>query len=184
MVDGKEPTNQLIYTCTMNLTINQHLETLTFQVTKLVGWHMILEKTWLKKHNPVIDWTRNTVTFSFGHCQANCLPTRSPISTHMPTNNHHISLIFCTVFQYAIKHRRLVIFALSMSAILEPSADPTKHPNYTTNLVPTKYHDLLLLFVKKGANKIPPYRYMDYKIPIGDNKPPMGTIYCMSVSEL
>ena len=68
VVDGREATNQLTHTCTMNLTIDQHLETLTLQVTKLAGWNMILGKTWLKKHNPVIDWTKNTVTFSSGYC--------------------------------------------------------------------------------------------------------------------
>ena len=30
VVDGREATNQLINTCTMTLTIDQHLETLTF----------------------------------------------------------------------------------------------------------------------------------------------------------
>ena len=45
----------LTHTCTLDLLIDQHLETVTFQVTKLAGWKMILGKTWLKKHNPVID---------------------------------------------------------------------------------------------------------------------------------
>ena len=103
VVDGREATSQLTHSCTMNLTIDQHLETLTFQVTKLAGWDMILGKIWLKKHNPVIDWTRNTVTFSSGHCQANCLPTRPSTSAHTSTNNHRISLISCAAFQYATK---------------------------------------------------------------------------------
>ena len=45
VVDGREATSQLTHTCTMNLTIDQHLETLTFQVTKLASWNMILGKT-------------------------------------------------------------------------------------------------------------------------------------------
>ena len=174
VVDGREATSQLTHTCTMNLTIDQHLETLTFQVTKLAGWNMILGKTWLKKHNPVIDLTRNTVTFLFGYCQANCLPTRSPTSTHIPINNHRITLISCAAFQYATKQRSSTIFALAMSAILEHTQDPAKHPDYPANLVPTQYHDLLPLFAKKGADKLPPHRYVDHEIPIGGNKPPMG----------
>ena len=55
IVDGREAKNQLIHTCTLDLTIDQDLETLTFKVTKLAGWNMILGKTWLKRHNPVID---------------------------------------------------------------------------------------------------------------------------------
>ena len=75
VVNGREAENQLTHTCTLDLTIDQHSETLTFQVTKLAGWNMILGKNWLKRHNPVIDWTRNTVTFGSGYCQAHYLPT-------------------------------------------------------------------------------------------------------------
>ena len=184
VVDGREATSQLTHTCTMNLTIDQHLETLTFQVTKLAGWNMILGKTWLKKHNPVIDWTRNTVTFSSGYCQANCLPTRSSTSAHISTNNHRISLISCAAFQYATKQKSSAIFALAMSAILKHTEDPAKHPDYPANLVPTQYHDLLPMFAKKGADKLPSHSYVDHEIPIGDNKPPMGRMYSMSASKL
>ena len=38
VVDGQQATAPLIHTCALDLMIDQHLETLTFQVTKLVGW--------------------------------------------------------------------------------------------------------------------------------------------------
>ena len=50
VVDGREAENQLTHTCTLDLTVDQHLETLTFQVTKLARRNMILGKTWLKRH--------------------------------------------------------------------------------------------------------------------------------------
>ena len=102
----------------------------------------------------------------------------------MPTTNHHISLISLATFQYAIRHSSSVIFTLTMSTIMEPSVDPAKYPNYPCNLIPAQYHNLLLLFAKKGANKLPPHRYMDYVIPIKDNKPPIGRMYSMSAFEL
>ena len=71
-----------------------------------------------------------------------------------------------------------------MSAIMELSVEPAKDPNYPANLVPAQYHDLLLLFTQKGANKLPLHRYVDHEIPIGDNKPPMGRMYSMSASKL
>lgn len=55
VVDGKEAENQLTDICTFRLTVHQDLETLTFQVTKLADWNMILRKTWLKRHNLVIN---------------------------------------------------------------------------------------------------------------------------------
>ena len=73
VVDGHEST-PLTHTCTLDLLIDQYLETLTFQVTKLAGCQMILGTTWLKKHNSAINWTQNTVFFVSGYCQMHCLP--------------------------------------------------------------------------------------------------------------
>ena len=44
LADGSESVGKITHTCTIDLKIDQHLETLTFQVTKL-GWNMILGKT-------------------------------------------------------------------------------------------------------------------------------------------
>ena len=86
VVDGRQAENQLTHTCTLDLTIDQHLEILTFQVTKLAGWNMILGKTWLKRHNPVIDWTKNTVTFGSGYCQA--LSSNPSTAASQSSGNH------------------------------------------------------------------------------------------------
>ena len=52
-------------------------------------------------------------------------------------------------------------------------------------LVPRQYHDLIPLFMKTEANKLPLHRYVDHAIPLLDNKkPPMGWMYSMSDSEL
>ena len=103
VVDGRETEKQLTHTCTLELTVDQHLKTLTFQVTKLAGWNMILGKTWLKRHNPVIDWAKNMVTFGSGYCQAHCLPTRSliPNITVSPDNQYKIAMISRAAFQLA-----------------------------------------------------------------------------------
>ena len=66
IIDRREAKNQLTHMCTIELTFDQHLETLTFQVTKLARWNMILGKTRLKRHNPVVDWAQNTVIFGLG----------------------------------------------------------------------------------------------------------------------
>ena len=71
-----------------------------------------------------------------------------------------------------------------MSAIMEPSVDPAKHPNYPFNLVPAQYPDLLPFYAKKVDDKLPPHQYVDHENPIGDNKPPIGRMYSMSAFEL
>jgi len=83
---------QITYTCTLKLGIDQHIEELTFQVTKLAGWNLIVGKPWLRRHNPTIHWVTNTIAFSSGYCHAHCLPTRSPPVTPL-SNKFHISLI-------------------------------------------------------------------------------------------
>ena len=71
-----------------------------------------------------------------------------------------------------------------MSTIQE-DVDPAKHPEYLANLVPKQYHDFLPLFTKKGADELPPHRYVDHEIPLEtDKKPPMGRMYSMSATEL
>ena len=158
---------------------------------------MILRKTWLKKHNPVIDWSRNSVTFASGYCQAHCLRTRIP-STSEPTNRvpdtsmpgnpmkstSRIALISCAAFRYPAKTPESRLFVKTMSAIQgKPTSDPAKHPNYPANLVPKPYYDLLPLFAKKGTDKLPPHRYVDHEI-LTEGKPPRGRMYSMSASEL
>ena len=66
---------QITHTYTLKLMIDQYLETLTFHVTKLAGWNLIVGKPWLKGHNPTINWTMNLVAFTFGFCYAHYLPT-------------------------------------------------------------------------------------------------------------
>ena len=78
------------------------------------------------------------------------------------------------------------LFVVATSAIRDnkPDPDPAKHPDYPDNMVPEAYHDFMPLFTKSEADKLPPHRYVDHEIPIGDNKPPMGRMYSMSDSEL
>ena len=184
VVDGRKAESQLTHTCTLDLTLDQHLKTLTFQVTKLAGWNMILGKTWLKRHNSVIDWTKNTVTFGFGYCQAHCLPTRAPQPTNTVVTTCKIAMISRAAFQITSQQEDSQIFLLAMSTIQE-DVDPAKHSEYPANLVPEQYHNFLPLFTKKGADKLPPHRYVDHEIPLeADKKPPMGRMYFMSATEL
>ena len=49
------PVSQITHTCTLHLRVDLHYETLTFQVTKLAGWDLVVGKPWLHRHNPLID---------------------------------------------------------------------------------------------------------------------------------
>ena len=141
-------------------------------------------KTWLKKHNLVIDWTKNTITFGSGYCQAHCLPTRAPQLANPPVTTYKIAMISRAAFRLATEQEDSQIFLLAMSSTQEP-IDPAKHRDYPANLVPSQYHDFLPLFTKEGADQLPPHRYVDHEIPLeADKKPPMGRMYSISATEL
>ena len=56
LADGKpSPIGKITHTCTLKLTIDQHEENLSFQVTKLAGWDLLVGKPWLRRHNLLID---------------------------------------------------------------------------------------------------------------------------------
>jgi hypothetical protein len=75
VVDGQTSVaGDLTHEVTIQLLIDQHLENVVFQVTKLGSVPLILGKTWLHRHNPLIDWTNNTVNFRSAWCQAHCKP--------------------------------------------------------------------------------------------------------------
>ena len=94
-------------------------------------------------------------------------------------------MISRATFKYAANSDRSELFVIAASTIWDkPDPNPAKHPDYPVNFVPGAYHEYLPLFAKEEADKLPPHRYMDHEIPIGDNKPPMGRMYSMSDSEL
>jgi hypothetical protein len=74
VVDGRTSVaGDLTHEVTIQLLIDQHLENVIFQVTKLGSVPLILGKTWLRRHNPLIDWVNNTVNFRSAWCHAHCL---------------------------------------------------------------------------------------------------------------
>ena len=92
LADGaRSIVGQIMHTCNLKLAIDQHVEELTFQVTKLAGWNLIVGKPWLRHHNLSINWVANTITFSSGYCHAYCLPVRPPAK--VTGNKFQISLI-------------------------------------------------------------------------------------------
>jgi hypothetical protein len=77
VVDGRTSVaGDLTHEVTIQLLIDQHLENVVFQVTKVGSVPLILGKTWLRRHTPLIDWANNTVNFRSAWCQAHCLPHR------------------------------------------------------------------------------------------------------------
>jgi len=190
LADGAQSiAGQITHTCTLKLAIDQHMEELTFQVTKLTSWNLIVGKPWLRRYNPTINWVMNTIAFSSGYCHAHCLPTRpSPVTSL--TNKFHISLISQAALRVALKDPDscFCIMALYNSPDYAPTTPVTsvsKGDDLTKELVLQDYYDYLVLFSEKEARILPPSRYVDHAIPlIEGSKLPFGHMYSMSDSEV
>jgi hypothetical protein len=72
-VDGTPNSNGLISKLiTVELLIGDHFERLVLVITKLSTHAVFLRYNWLKEHNLVIDWKKQTIGFT---CSDEHLPT-------------------------------------------------------------------------------------------------------------
>ena len=180
---------------TLQILIHQHLENLVFQVTKLGSTPLILGKTWLRRHNPLIDWADNTVTFRSPWCQLHCLPQRSAVpSTRAKTpSSHHspgINMISAAAFAVAVRQPQTQVFAVAIRDLVEEGDESqlkskAEDLDALRKIIPPEYHDFLPTFTKAEADKLPRHRYIDHAIDLEDGaKPCFGPLYSMSASEL
>src|SRR5258705_293864 len=186
LADGKPfPIGKITHSCTLKLTIDQHEEDLTFQVTKLAGWDLIVRKPWLRRHNPLINWEKNTCAFHSGYCQSHCLPVR-PKPTPPEPKKDRIALISRAAFRIPIARPGAEYFVI---AIFAPESDSSgTAPGLTelsAQLIPPEYYDFLSIFSEEEAKALPPHHYVDHAIPLVEGgKPPFGRMYSISDNDL
>jgi hypothetical protein len=180
---------------TIQLLIDQHLENVVFQVTKLSSVPLILGKTWLRRHNPLIDWANNTVNFRSAWCQAHCLPYRheapEPSRATPAASSFSICMIGAAGYAVAARQKHSVSFVATIRDLFpdddddDVPGDSKQDMEKLRKLVQPEYHDYLLLFTKKEADKLPLHRHIDHEIPLEDGtKPSFRPLYSMSASEL
>lgn len=64
-IDGTLNANRNVkHTIDLALEIQGHQEQVTFTVTHLSGVKMILRHSWLKQHNPHINWRKGKLTLT------------------------------------------------------------------------------------------------------------------------
>jgi hypothetical protein len=82
------------------------------------------------------------------------------------------------------KCNRLQIHIISLYEI-NKALDQNKEANNILDIIPPEYHKFLPLFSEAKANKLPPHRPYDYRIPRKEGfTPPFGPIYSLSRTEL
>ncbi|VDC04626.1 unnamed protein product [Peniophora sp. CBMAI 1063] len=73
----------------LQMSIGEHSERITCDVADIGDDNIILGISWLRQHNPHIDWARSSITFTSPYCAAHCLPRApKPAAPSCPTTSH------------------------------------------------------------------------------------------------
>ena len=177
----------------IGLNINGHFESLSAYVTKLGHYPLVLGIPWLHHHNPSINCKKYTIDFVSPRCTTTCAaqPTRAetfnipPRPSRPPTID--IAALSLTAFRKTVrKERRLneaaCTFAIS-AADINTMLDLPNDDNPVD--IPPEYQEFHSLFSEKEANKLPPHRPEDQRIPLMEGTTPsFGPLYSLSRQEL
>jgi hypothetical protein len=148
VVDGRTSVaGDLTHEVTVQLLIDRHLENVVFQITKLGAVPLILGKTWLHRHNPLIDRVDNTVNFRSAWCQAHCLPHRSdplepsrptPASSSFSSSTFSISMVSAAAYSTAAKQPESICFAATVRELLADDDEaPAKSKDDAATVTPS-----------------------------------------------
>jgi hypothetical protein len=73
------------------MSVHKHRERINFFVTHIGQHSIILGTSWLKKHNPRIDWSKRDIDFSSDFCRNSCNHKAKVLSgsktSHQPTTS-------------------------------------------------------------------------------------------------
>ena len=150
----------------VNLTVDflGHREELRAKVTNLGKNSLILGYTWLKKHNPSIDWEKGTVKFH--RCPHSCLMLQD-----------------CTQYLASLdeEDEREALEWIHQAKVEAPAKKPVRTPE---ELIPPCYHSYLDIFSEKAASRFPLRKPWDHAIDLKDLfKPKKGRLIPLSPEE-
>ena len=81
VADGRQSSGGLVtQEIDLSMQVLQHSEQLTFHVTSLPQFPVILGRSWLNKHNPEISWSSNSIKFP-PSCSSCLMAPPSPVSS-------------------------------------------------------------------------------------------------------
>jgi hypothetical protein len=136
--------------------IGKHIELLSFYIIYSPHYPVILGLSWLRLHNPYINWRTETITFL----------------DNPPATQENPALISTSLAQVHQKRT-------SLPATPNPSP-PTK----LSSTLPEKYADFQDVFDKKQADTLPIHRPYDCAIELlPGTQPPWGPIYGLTEPE-
>ena len=141
-----------------------HREELHAEVTNLRKNSLILGYTWLKKHNPSIDWEKGMVKFH--QCPRSCLMLQDWAQRLASLNEEDEQETLEWIHQAKVEA-------------------PAKKPTHSSEeLIPPCYHSYLDIFSEKAASQFPLRKPWDHTIDLKDLfKPKKGRLIPLSPEE-
>ena len=141
-----------------------HCEKITAEIMDLGKNQVILGYTWLKKHNPDIDWTNREVKMT--HCPCSCYLLQEK------------SIFLQTLEKEEVKQ------AWSTHKIRVTLDKPKKVEKTAEELVPKEYHKYLKVFSKEESERMLIRKPWDHVIELKDTfKPKKGRLIALSHEE-
>ncbi|SGZ26524.1 BQ5605_C024g09932 [Microbotryum silenes-dioicae] len=206
VIDGRPiQSGNITHFVHLEVQFNGHTQSLRADVTQLGTYPLVLGMPWLRLHNPIIDWKRNTLVYS---CQSCALGHTQPINVSIegaplvPLDHKHLDISFASSFAFerlvnnSDNHHGLLFYdptshQLSSSSpapsqsLSDDNQDSLEYLESLKNLVPSEYYHLLAAFSKVKADQLPLHRKFDLSIDLEDNTtPPFGPLYPLSETEL
>jgi hypothetical protein len=75
VIDGRKISSGIVDSeCNLELLTGNHVETISFNAVDLGDHPIVLGMSWLRVHNPSVDWKTEHVAFSSPFCSEYCLP--------------------------------------------------------------------------------------------------------------
>jgi hypothetical protein len=140
-VDGtKNSAGKITHSADIIIDFKGHKERVTAEVTDLGQNHLILGYTWLKRHNPEIDWKTGLVKLT--RCPRHCHTLQEkPVFLRMIEKEEED-------LQYHIQ--------ATLEHLEKPKTETKEEKKLTeADLVPKAYHDYLKVFSKGESERMP-----------------------------
>ena len=166
-VDGTwNSAGSIIHTAELIVEFQGHHEKIMVEVMDLGKNSFILGFSWLKCHNPDIDWTKGTVKMTWCPYHCHILQLKSAFLAFLEKEEYDI--------QYQV-HETIHTLAAQQEKPKEKTPE---------ELVPKEYHKFLKVFSKKESEHMPQQKPWDHAIDLKDMlKPKKGHIIPLSPAE-
>ena len=182
-------------TATVTMLVQEHQEEISFDITSIGAYPIILGLPWLSSHNPEINWSNHEIQFVSSHCKKHCI-VPNPVSSASPVSEvcetQEIADLDPSPKKLSLQAAEILSVYVSPNSfgMIDPAPatddDELVSPaENLVNIVPPDFHSFLSVFDKSNSDKLPGHGPYDHTIPLKEGtQPKFGPVYRLSEVEL